>query len=154
MLPVNGSGAALSKGDDHGPSSSAGLPSNGRSSHVYHMPLEPPWYTVDEEVERAAPAAQQERGEGTPIIIDNGSHELRAGFASASAVAARKANPLVHYPNCVSKYRERKKNTQILLAGRDAYCETQARSAIKSPFDGDVVCNFDVVVCAQRIYLV
>ena len=147
---MNGSGAALSKGNGHASTIS---PPNGRLSNVYNMPLEPPWYSVDEDVERAASAAQHERGEGTPLIIDNGSSELRAGFASASAVAARKANPLVHYPNSVSKYRERKKNTQVLLAGRDAYCETQARSAIKSPFDGDVVCNFDVVVCAQRVLL-
>ncbi len=119
--------------------------SNKRPSNFFTMPPEPAHYSIDEEVERYSSSMSQRAApaEGTALIIDNGSHELRAGFAGDSD--GSKPQPRVYYPNVVSRYRERKKNQQILLGGRDAFCEAQARSGIKTPFDGDVVCNFDVI---------
>lgn len=70
-----------------------------------------------------------------------GSFEFRAGFASASS-------PSVVFDNVVSKYRDRKKNINVLLAGGDAFADAQSRGSIRSPFDGDVVCGFDVMVSA------
>ncbi|KAK0560941.1 Nuclear actin-protein involved in chromatin remodeling [Tilletia horrida] len=75
-----------------------------------------------------------------PIIIDNGSSELRAGFA----VPGVSSPPLV-FENVISKYRDRKRATNLLLAGSDAYVDTQSKSTIRRPFDMDVVCNFDVM---------
>ncbi|KDN50875.1 actin-like ATPase domain-containing protein [Tilletiaria anomala UBC 951] len=107
------------------------------------MPLEPPWYSIDSEVERSG-ANSNERTAGSAIIIDNGSSELRAGFASIDEPQPT-LSPKCYFPNVVSRYRDRKKNSNFILAGRDAFCDNQSRSAIKSPFDGDVVCNFDVI---------
>lgn len=71
----------------------------------------------------------------SPILIDNGSSELRAGFSTLD-------NPLA-YDNIVSRFRDRKRNTNTILCGNDCYIDSQSRASIKSAFDGDVVCGFD-----------
>ncbi|KAN0062909.1 Actin-related protein 5 [Thecaphora frezii] len=80
-----------------------------------------------------------------PIVIDNGSSELRAGFSLASSSHPLPAAPAYYYDNYVSKVRDRKKNLSLLMAGNDVYADGLTRGAIRSPFDADVVCNWDAM---------
>ncbi|WFD05516.1 Nuclear actin-protein involved in chromatin remodeling [Malassezia vespertilionis] len=64
-----------------------------------------------------------------PILLDNGD-----------------TSPL-YYDNIVSKFKDRKRNTNIVLCGNDCYVDAQGRAAIKNAFDGDVVCGFDTMEC-------
>lgn len=66
---------------------------------------------------------------------------MRAGFAIASTSTA----PSFSFENVVSKFRERKKNNAIMLAGSDCYSDAQSRTGLKSPFDGDVVTNLEIM---------
>lgn len=84
---------------------------------------------------------------GLPIVIDNGTHELRAGFAASDAPSDM---PALAMENVVSKYKDRKRNVNFMLAGSDCYVDAQSRAAIKSPFDGDVVTNFELMVSERQ----
>jgi actin-related protein 5 len=74
----------------------------------------------------------------TPLVIDNGSTSLRFGFATST-------KPQVA-PNIVSKYKERKAGKQLLLFGDAVDAEGGARSQAKTPWEGDVLLNFDALV--------
>lgn len=67
---------------------------------------------------------------------------MRAGFAIASTSAA----PSLSFENVVSKFRERKKNNLIMLAGADCFSDPQSRTGMRTPFDGDVVTNLETMV--------
>ncbi|CAD6888381.1 unnamed protein product [Tilletia controversa] len=84
--------------------------------------------------------ASEGSGDVPAIVIDNGSSELRAGFALPGVDTP----PLV-FDSVISRYRDRKRSTNLLLVGSDAYVDTQSRSGIRRPFDMDVVCNYDVM---------
>ncbi|WFD30559.1 Nuclear actin-protein involved in chromatin remodeling [Malassezia sp. CBS 17886] len=75
-----------------------------------------------------------------PLLIDNGSAQLRAGFASAA-----KDTPQLVFDNIVSRFRDRKRAGNMLLCGNDCYVDSQSRAAIRSAFDADVLCGFDVM---------
>ena len=47
------------------------------------------------------------------------------------------------YDNIISRFRDRKRNANVLLCGNDCYVDSQSRASIKSAFDADVVCGFD-----------
>ena len=74
----------------------------------------------------------------TPLVIDNGATSLRFGFATSTT-------PQVT-PNIVSKYKERKAGKQLLLFGDAVDTEGGARSQAKTPWEGDVLLNFDALV--------
>lgn len=74
----------------------------------------------------------------TPIIIDNGSTNLRWGFGTSST-------PLTGL-NMVAKYKERKTNRPLLLFGDGIDSESGARAHAKTPWEGDVLLNFDALV--------
>jgi Actin len=74
----------------------------------------------------------------TPLVIDNGSTSFRFGFATST-------KPQVA-PNIVSKYKERKAGRQLLLFGDAVDAEGGARSQAKTPWEGDVLLNFDALV--------
>jgi hypothetical protein len=79
------------------------------------------------------------RHQGTPLIIDNGSTNLRFGFASSSTP---------HFgPNAVAKYKERKFNMPLLLFGDGIDAESGAKSQTRTPWEGDILLNFDALVC-------
>ena len=82
-----------------------------------------------------------------PIVIDNGSSELRAGFALSDATdrTSFSQQPFVAYDNLISKVRDRKKNFTMLLVGNDVYADGLSRSSIRSPFDNDVVTGWDAM---------
>ncbi|KAH9172826.1 chromatin remodeling complex subunit [Lactarius sanguifluus] len=77
------------------------------------------------------------RSAHTPLVIDNGSNSLRFGFATSMT-------PQV-VPNIVSKYKERKGGKQLLLFGDAVDAESGARSQAKTPWEGDVLLNFDAL---------
>ena len=78
------------------------------------------------------------RGKDTPLVIDNGSTSLRFGFATS-------AEPL-YATNVVAKFRERKSNKPLLLFGDAIDVESGARSQARTPWEGDVLLNFDAMV--------
>jgi actin-related protein 5 len=79
------------------------------------------------------------RGQSTPLLIDNGSTYLRFGFASS---------PVPHVcNNVVAKYKERKYNKSLLLFGSDIDSESGAKGQARTPWEGDVLLNFDALVC-------
>ena len=77
-------------------------------------------------------------GTETPLIIDNGSSNLRFGFATSDAPRTT--------PNVVAKYKERKHGRQLLLFGDAIEAESGARGQAKTPWEGDVLLNFDALV--------
>jgi actin-related protein 5 len=89
----------------------------------------------------SAPTADKydnHRGTRTPIVIDNGSTYLRWGFGSYSTPSTGL--------NTVSKYKERKTNRPLLLFGDAIDSESGARAHAKTPWEGDVLLNFDALV--------
>jgi actin-related protein 5 len=74
----------------------------------------------------------------TPIIIDNGSTNFRWGFGTSST-------PLTAL-NTVARYKERKTNRPLLLFGDAIDSESGARAHAKTPWEGDVLLNFDALV--------
>ena len=78
------------------------------------------------------------------LCIDNGATTLRAGFSIST-------KPHLELENVGAKYKDRKLNTTVFLAGGEVYVDAASRSSTKVPFEGDVVCNFDVMV--SRLYI-
>lgn len=72
-------------------------------------------------------------------LVCAGSGEFRAGWSTDDV-------PRVRCDNVVSRYRDRKSNKLILLAGVDAYFDATSRSNAKSPYEGDTLLNYDVMV--------
>jgi len=80
----------------------------------------------------------------TPIVIDNGSNTLRWGFGSSSN-PVEEPRPFTG-PNAVAKYKDRKTNKPLLLFGEAIDSESGARGQAKTPWEGDVLLNFDALV--------
>ena len=78
------------------------------------------------------------RGNHTPLVIDNGSTNLRFGFATSKSP--------VSVPNVVAKFKDRKQNKPLLLFGDAVDVESGARSQARTPWEGDVLLNFDALV--------
>ncbi|KAL0078786.1 hypothetical protein F4703DRAFT_1208720 [Phycomyces blakesleeanus] len=72
----------------------------------------------------------------TPIVIDNGSYQCRAGWASED-------KPSLIFDNVVSKYKDRKTNKTMIAVGMDTYADPAGRSNARSPFDSNVVSDLD-----------
>lgn len=71
------------------------------------------------------------------IIIDNGATTFRWGFSQHEPFCA---------PNVVAKYKDRRNNKPLLLFGEAVDCETGARGQARTPWEGDVLLNFDALV--------
>lgn len=76
----------------------------------------------------------------TPLVIDNGSTNLRWGFATSGA-------PFTGL-NAVAKYKERRTNKPLLLFGEAIDAESGAKSQTRTPWEADVLLNFDALVRA------
>lgn len=72
------------------------------------------------------------------LIIDNGATTLRAGWSDC-------LSPHLTLDNIGSRYKERKLNETFTFAGSEAFVDASSRSGVKSAFEGDVVCNYDVM---------
>ncbi|KZT58468.1 actin-like ATPase domain-containing protein [Calocera cornea HHB12733] len=68
----------------------------------------------------------------TPIIIDNGATNFRAGFG-------KDEDPYIVVDSLFSKYRDRKTNTPVLLFGNELVDDATTRSNSKTSWDGDVL---------------
>ncbi|PIL29973.1 hypothetical protein GSI_07884 [Ganoderma sinense ZZ0214-1] len=77
------------------------------------------------------------REASTPLCIDNGSTHLRFGFCTSETPRTG--------INMVAKYKERKTNKPLLLFGEGIDIEGGARSQAKTPWEGDVLLNFDAL---------
>lgn len=86
-----------------------------------------------------AESYDRHRSEHTPLIIDNGSTNLRWGFATSS-------RPYTGI-NAVAKYKERRNNKPLLLFGEGIDSESGAKGQARTPWEGDVLLNFDALVC-------
>lgn len=77
------------------------------------------------------------RSQSIPLIIDNGSSNLRFGFSTSASPHSS--------PNIIAKYKERKFNQSLLLFGDAIDAESGAKSQGKTPWEGDVLLNFDAM---------
>jgi actin-related protein 5 len=68
-----------------------------------------------------------------------GSSQLRAGWATESS-------PRLSIENLVARYKERKAPRTYCLVGNDVLADQAARVASKSPHEGPVVSNWDLMV--------
>lgn len=75
---------------------------------------------------------------GSLILIDNGSWQCRAGYAT-------ELKPRIIFDSVVSKYRDRRLMRTYTLVGNDTLVEPMARHIAKSPFDFNIVANWDVM---------
>jgi actin-related protein 5 len=85
------------------------------------------------------------RAQFTPLVIDNGSTNLRFGFSSSP-------NPHTGI-NTIAKYKERKYNKPLLLFGSGIDAESGAKGQARTPWEGDVLLNFDALVCQISLSL-
>jgi actin-related protein 5 len=86
------------------------------------------------------------RGQCTPLIIDNGSTTIRFGFSTSP-------NPFSG-SNVIAKYKERKYNKPLLLFGAGIEVESGAKGQARAAWEGDVLLNFDALVCSKsRIHV-
>lgn len=83
------------------------------------------------------------RGTDIPVVIDNGATTMRWGFASSSVPRCQ--------PNIIAKYKERKSNRPLLLFGNSVELEGGAKAQTKTPWEGDVLLNFDALVSEHRL---
>ncbi|TCD67456.1 Actin- protein 5 [Steccherinum ochraceum] len=77
------------------------------------------------------------RDQGTPLIIDNGSTNLRFGFATSSTPRSG--------INAIARYKERRQNKPLLLFGEAIDLESGAKSQTRTAWEGDVLLNFDAL---------
>lgn len=50
------------------------------------------------------------------------------------------------FDNVVSKYKDRRLNENVLAVGMDALADPAAKSNARSPFDANIVCDFEKMV--------
>ncbi|CAH0048874.1 unnamed protein product [Clonostachys solani] len=83
--------------------------------------------------------ALQQPGSAT-IVIDNGSHAVRAGWSFEK-------QPRFSMPPIMSKYRDRKLGKTFSFAGSDCYADTTARGHIRNAFEAGtgIVSNWDAM---------
>lgn len=74
----------------------------------------------------------------TPIAIDFGSHDVRAGFVN-------QAVPSHVFSNRLTRYRDRKLSRTMTFIGNDVHLDQAVRAQSKSPFDGPMITNWDYV---------
>ncbi|BGP57001.1 hypothetical protein JCM8202_004564 [Rhodotorula sphaerocarpa] len=90
----------------------------------------------------AAPPAATDyarfRSPDTVLCLDNGATMLRAGWSSEQ-------DPRLQIDNLASKYRDRKSNRSVLLAGAEVYVDATSRAHVRAPHEGDVVTSADVM---------
>ncbi|ODQ66459.1 actin-like ATPase domain-containing protein [Nadsonia fulvescens var. elongata DSM 6958] len=75
---------------------------------------------------------------GLPIAIDLGSYQTRIGYTSSDL-------PSHIFPTLSSKLRDRKISKTYHLVGNDIYLDNAARQTARSPFDGNILANWDLV---------
>ncbi|KAJ5767625.1 Actin-like protein arp5 [Penicillium manginii] len=84
--------------------------------------------------------AQSQANPNSAIVIDNGSHLVKAGWSFDKT-------PRFVLPPVMSRYRDRKLARQCQFIGYDAYLDATTRGQLKGAFDpgSNVVSNWDVM---------
>ncbi|KAK9899604.1 actin-like ATPase domain-containing protein [Cystobasidium minutum MCA 4210] len=77
-------------------------------------------------------------GTQTPIVIDNGVSWLRGGWGNEK-------DPRIICESIVSRYRDRRSGKPVMLAGWAASLDHNSRISSKTPYEGDIIVNFDSV---------
>ncbi|GAA5840624.1 hypothetical protein JCM9279_007385 [Rhodotorula babjevae] len=72
------------------------------------------------------------------LCIDNGATTLRAGWGT-------ERDPRIVVDNIAAKYKDRKFNRQVMLAGGEVFVDATSRANTRVPFENDVVVNFDAM---------
>ncbi|KAF9964477.1 Nuclear actin-protein involved in chromatin remodeling [Mortierella alpina] len=75
---------------------------------------------------------------GAALVIDNGSWQCRAGWATEE-------RPRLIFDNQIAKFRDRKANISNTFVGNDVYSDVLARSNSRTAFDGAVMCNPEIM---------
>lgn len=77
-----------------------------------------------------------------PIAIDMGASNVRVGLVD-------KPDPHNVFPNLLSRYKDKKLGLNLTLVGNDIFRESTSHSGIrsnaKSPYDGPLITNWDIV---------
>lgn len=84
------------------------------------------------------------RNKQTPIVIDNGSSNLRYGFALDPSTQLAQHTPFSG-PNIVSRFKDRRSNRPVLIFGEGVEFDSGARAQARTPWEGDVLLNFDAL---------
>ncbi|CAG97943.1 actin-related protein ARP5 [Kluyveromyces lactis] len=72
----------------------------------------------------------------TPIALDFGSYEVRAGFTSQDT-------PSHVFPTKIVRYKERKIQKALTFIGNDCSLDNAVRSHSRSPYDGSLITNWE-----------
>ncbi|KAH0838738.1 hypothetical protein J3R83DRAFT_7092 [Lanmaoa asiatica] len=105
-------------------------------SNVFHAPVPVlPTYTPPNSYDSF-------RGTHAPLIIDNGASTLRFGFSISRSKTALTPHSV---PNVIARFKERKYNQPLLLFGEGVDAESGAKGQAKTPWEGDVLLNFDAL---------
>ncbi|CAL1697345.1 unnamed protein product [Somion occarium] len=105
--------------------------SEGETLNITRLPFQPLPSVVPPD------SYDAHRSKQTPLVIDNGSTNLRFGFATSSTPRTGL--------NVVAKYKERRTNKPLLLFGEGIEAESGAKAQAKTPWEGDVLLNFDAL---------
>ena len=82
------------------------------------------------------------KGTNQAIVIDNGSSTIRYGFCGSDS-----QKPNIHTAaNVVARFKDRKSNKPVLLFGKNVETDSGARAQARTPWEGDVLLNFDAMV--------
>jgi actin-related protein 5 len=82
------------------------------------------------------------------IVIDNGSSTIRYGFCGSG-----NQKPNIHcHTNVVARFKDRKSNKPVLLFGKNVETDSGARAQARTPWEGDVLLNFDAMVSVQMMF--
>ncbi|KAK9477679.1 hypothetical protein V1514DRAFT_308648 [Lipomyces japonicus] len=112
-------------------------PSSQAQSPRPSTPLPPPrLFPMPEPTPPQFIPVSQSYKTGVPIVFDLGTWHTRVGFSTEES-------PHLDIPTQISKYRDRKLLRTYTLIGSDANFDANTRAAAKSPFDGNVVSNWD-----------
>lgn len=93
---------------------------------------------VSETSPTVARKATRFAGPEVPIIIDNGTASVRAGYANSSA-------PDLIFDNIFSKYKSRSVNRTFHTVGEDVQIDPLARAVARSPYDSNIITNWDAM---------
>lgn len=74
----------------------------------------------------------------TPIAIDFGSYDVRAGYTTEQT-------PNFVFPTRLTRHRDRRLSKTFTFVGNNTRMDQTLRSQSKSPFDGNIITNWDYV---------
>lgn len=82
---------------------------------------------------------EQYRTNQTPLVIDIGTSQTNAGWASD-------ALPYLQFSTQVAKFRDRKTSRNVIYIGNEIYrAEAMSRSNIRSPYDSNIIINSELL---------